>query len=101
MTQANLFDAPPLPAIARKSDPLGSKIAARKVRDSGQEATQCAKVLILVKDYPGRTSKELAALTWEFDRYQIARRLSTLEHIGKVCKGGFKERTKEVTWIAV
>src|SRR5690242_905200 len=101
MTQPSLFDSPAFPPIARKKDPLGSKVAARKIRKSGQEDSQCKKVLLLVKDFPGLTSKELSLKTWEFDRYQVARRLSTLEHLGKVRKVGVNPKTKETTWEAV
>lgn len=100
-TQASLFDSQPLPAIARKSDPVSSKIAAASIRRSGKESTQCEAVLRLVQRFPGLTSKELSKKTWEFDRYQVARRLATLEHLGKVRKCGVKGRLKEITWEAV
>lgn len=98
-TQANLFEAP-LPPNARKSDPVSSKISGAAIRRSGKELSQCEAVLRLVKRFPGLTSKELAAKTWEFDRYVVARRLSTLEHLGKVRKSGEKGKRKECTWEA-
>lgn len=100
-SQANLFESPSLPPIARKKDVVSSKIAAQKLTDSGYRESQCRKVLLLVKDYPGRTSKELSELTWEFDRYVFARRLADLEKQGLVRKAGVKDKTKEVTWEAI
>lgn len=40
--------------------------------------TQAVRILEIVKQFPGATSRELGMLQTEFDRYQIARRLPEL-----------------------
>jgi hypothetical protein len=66
-----------LEAASRKSDPLSSKRAAREIEKSGVLRGQRLIALNLVKQYPGRSSKELADLG-TLDRYQLARRLPEL-----------------------
>ena len=66
-----------LEAGARKTDPLSSKRAAREIEKSGALRGQRKLALDLVKQYPGRSSKELADLG-TLDRYQLARRLPEL-----------------------
>lgn len=101
MSTLPLFDSPALPPIARRSDPVSSHIAAATVTKSGSRESNCRKVLLLVKDYPGRTSKELAALTWEFDRYEVARRLADLAEQGKVRRVGVEPgKRKQILWEA-
>lgn len=79
-TQFNLdFDRP----RSRVSDPLSSHRAEQRMRDSGGLRGQAKVALELVKQFPGRSSKELAELG-TLDRYQIARRLSDLLHAKKV-----------------
>jgi len=97
MEQMLLSDSP----IARKTDPVSSHEAAAEVTASGARATQQAEVLRGVKEYPGRTSKELAHLIG-CDRYLVARRLPELARKGLVqrghmvtCKIGGR---KAVTW---
>lgn len=62
---------------SRRTDPDSSRRAERAVRDSGAMRGQQLTCLELVKQYPGRSSKELAELG-PLDRYQLARRLSDL-----------------------
>lgn len=105
MSTLPLFDNPVTHPIARKSDPVSSKEAAHKLTDSGKRQTQCNTILALVKRYPGRTSLELAELTFEFDRYIFARRLADLEHMGLVRKASVRtckeSGNRAVTWEAI
>lgn len=101
MTQQSLFDSPFLPPIARKADPVSSKIAAHEITECGKRQKQLNAVLMLVRDYPGRTSRELAELSFEMDRYLTARRLPELEKLGLVRRSGVKGRRKECKWEAV
>ena len=61
-------------------------------------------VLELVKTFPGRTALELAGISVNLDRYQVARRLADLEHSELVCKGESREciagQRTAVTWFA-
>ena len=89
MQQRDLFDyglaeplASPKPA-ARTTDPASSHVAAEQVHNSGAAARQRERVIDLVYMHPGKTSKELAALS-DLDRYQIARRLPEAEKAGVV-----------------
>ena len=75
------------PAAARASDPITSHEAAKEMTLSGKRMAQVDEVDQLVGEYPGYTSLELSALTTKLDRYQVARRLSDLEHLGRVKKG--------------
>jgi len=84
MNMLIIFEGPPEPpayhdleAGARKNDPLSSKRAAREIQRSGALKGQRLIALNLVKEYPGRSSKELAQLG-TLDRYQLARRLPEL-----------------------
>ncbi len=80
MNQLSLFSP-----IARRSDPVSSHLAAREI-NQGIRSKQALIVLGLVRRHPGKTSLELSRLS-DLDRYQIARRLSDLEHSGEVEKG--------------
>lgn len=62
---------------SRRDDPLSSKRAAEQMDRSGTLRGQRLITLDLVKQFPGRTSKELARLG-TLDRYQLARRLPEL-----------------------
>lgn len=70
-----------LPPRSRRDDPLSSKKAEAEVKRNGTQKAQHATCLELIKQRPGSTSKELAALATflygkqALDRYQIARRL--------------------------
>jgi len=81
MNQLSLFNP-----IARRTDPITSHLAAQEVTREGIRGKQAAIVLELVRRCPGKTSLELSRMC-DLDRYQIARRLSDLEHAGEVEKG--------------
>ena len=88
--------------IARNTDPITSHISAHEITYSGSRTTQQIEAFQLVAAYPGHTSRELAFFG-ELDRYQMARRLSDLEHAGLVTKGPIrKDETNlrmAVTWL--
>ena len=88
--------------IARNTDPESSHIAAHEITYSWSRTTQQIEAFQLVAAYPGHTSRELAFFG-ESDRYQMARRLSDLEHAGLVTKGPIrKDETNlrmAVTWL--
>ncbi len=69
-------------AIARRTDPVTSKLAAAAITKSGKRIHQQAIVHAYVVNYPGHTSQELAEICQEhvgvLDRYDFARRLSEL-----------------------
>jgi len=84
LNMLRLFDGQPSPPLfhdleagARKTDPQSSKRAAREIEKSGVLRGQRKLALDLVKQYPGKTSKELSQLG-TLDRYQLARRLPEL-----------------------
>lgn len=78
MTQPSFnFETP----RSRRTDPLSSKRAEDQIRRSGALKGQQLIALELVKQFPGRTSKELAGLG-TLDRYQLARRLPELVAMG-------------------
>ena len=80
MTQPSFnFETP----RSRRTDPLSSKRAEDQMRRSGVLKGQQLIALELVKQFPGRSSKELAGLG-TLDRYQLARRLPELASMGKV-----------------
>lgn len=62
---------------SRRNDPGSSKRAAERLDRSGTMRGQRKLALALVKEFPGRSSKELAELG-TLDRYQLARRLPEL-----------------------
>jgi hypothetical protein len=68
---------------SRRSDPPSSKRAADQLQRSGVLKGQRLIALELVKQFPGRSSKELARLG-TLDRYQLARRLPELVSLGHV-----------------
>jgi hypothetical protein len=68
---------------SRRTDPLSSKRAEDQMRRSGALKGQRLIALELVKQFPGRSSKELAKLG-TLDRYQLARRLPELAEMGHV-----------------
>jgi hypothetical protein len=80
MTQPSFnFEVP----RSRRTDPLSSKRAEDQMRRSGALKGQRLIALELVKQFPGRSSKELAKLG-TLDRYQLARRLPELVSLGHV-----------------
>ena len=80
-----LFDVP----HSHRNDPMSSYRAGDRAVRSGRMKGQMAAVLRAVKQYPNRTSAELARLSG-MDRYTPARRLAVLERRGLVKRG--KER---------
>lgn len=66
-------------AKARRTDPQSSHDAAKRQDASGLTASHEALVLELVREFPGRTSKQLSEKT-ELDRHEVARRLSGLKN---------------------
>lgn len=62
---------------ARSTDPETSHIAAEAVTKSGVRAHQQRQVLAALREWPGRTSAELAQQA-SMDRYAVARRLPEL-----------------------
>ena len=97
--QASLFTGP---ALARRSDPETSQAAARSVEASGRADAQRAKCLQAVRDFPGRTAVELAAVT-KSDRYMFSRRLPELAASGQIHKGPPRlcqvHNTAMLTWL--
>ncbi len=97
-TQLSMFAGP---ALARRTDPETSKIAARRIESKGKADAHRRKILAAVKTWPGKTSAELAPLAG-MDRHAAARRLPELEASSYVRKG--KPRvcgqngTAAVTW---
>lgn len=90
--------------LARGTDPESSHQAGDHLTDSGLRAVQKHQSLQAVKQFPGKTSRELAALIGgnTETRYILARRLADLEHDGKVRKGPARACTvsghQAVTW---
>ena len=79
---------------ARRSDPATSQESARQVEDSGMAAAHARLVLDAVRQWPGRTSAELAEnmrVAWKVDwssvRHEVARRLPELLAAGAVRRG--------------
>jgi len=99
MTQLELLNP-----IARRTDPVSSHVAAAAITKSGKRMSQRNMVLALVETYPGRTALELAGISVNLDRYQVARRLADLEHSELVRKGEAREcvvgQSLAVTWFA-
>jgi len=72
-------------ALSRRDQPT-SRIAARRVESSGAGETQRAMVLQAVIDNPGKTGRELEAITG-LESHRIASRLAELKTDGKVWNG--------------
>jgi hypothetical protein len=91
-------------ALARRTDPLSSHEAAAALESTGARAVQKHQALQAVKQWPGRTSLELAGQIGggPETRYMLARRLADLEHDGRVRKGSMRACTvsghNAVTW---
>lgn len=104
MTQASLFDAPTFAnraPIAANVDPISSHLAAAEITRSGLRGAQKQKVLAALRNAPGRTSAELAALAG-LERYLVARRLPDLMHDGLVKQAEIRNcrvtGRRAVTW---
>lgn len=88
--------APPAPvARARTSDPQSSHAAAEQVESSGKAKKHRDRILDLVYEHPGCTTKELVRylhredLEDGLDRVELGRRMPELEQAGEI------HRTKE------
>lgn len=68
---------------SRESDPRSSKRAESDMKRNGTIRGQALIVLQLVRDAPGRSSKELGTMG-SLDRYAVARRLPELRDAGLV-----------------
>lgn len=93
--------APPVSpklAAARRTDPESSHEAAEQMNESGAANRQRERVVDLVFQHPGLTSKELAEKCDDLDRHQIARRLPEAEQVGQVERREGAGRNKQVTW---
>ena len=102
MTQRDLFDhsvreplAQPV-ASARKSDPPSSHEAAARVEERGVAGRQRQQVIDAVWKWPGKTSKELAELDGELDRYQFGRRLPEAEAMKEIHRR--QDGSSELRW---
>ena len=83
---------------ARNTDPESIHLAGEEITNSGQRQRQIDLVSAVVRDMPGRTSRELAAIT-HLDRYMLARRLPDC---ASVRKGDMRKcvvsQKQAVTW---
>lgn len=90
--QRSLFEQPQKPAapihpLARKADPASSQAAAKEVIESGAAANQMRELLTWLRGQTESfTSLEIARLSG-MDRYNVARRLPSLEKAGCVERG--------------
>lgn len=87
--------------IWRRLDPKTSRIAGRKVTESGKRRCDKARVLEAVCEVPGLTSAELGR-QFGVDRYVAARRLPDLRADGFVENGPAREcrvtGSQAITW---
>jgi DNA-binding MarR family transcriptional regulator len=74
------------PPMSRRTDPQTSRIAAERLRASGELNRQERAVLAAVTRWPGSTAVELAKFA-ELDRYAVSRRLPELQRKGQVRRG--------------
>jgi predicted HTH transcriptional regulator len=88
VTQNDLFSNP----IARKNDPGTSKRAAQRHTRSGERATQALRVLQVLKEHPGLTSRELAKVSG-IAHEVMHKRLPDLRRNGLARKEGTKKCT--------
>lgn len=89
------------PPASRRTDPISSHSAERRITRSGRRATQAERVYAALCDLDGATSAELAPRCG-LDRWQTARRLPDLEAQGQIVKGAMRKcevtGAKSVTW---
>lgn len=89
--------------IAHRNDPRSSWDAGAEHTAKGYTLTHAAQVLALVRNYPGLTGAEIAALSdCQLDKYEVRRRLDNLHKLHAVRQGeqrrcGVAERLA-VTW---
>jgi DNA-binding MarR family transcriptional regulator len=87
MDQFDLFSTPaPAYPMSRRRDPETSRIAADRLRASGELTRQQADVFAAVTRWPGSTAVELAKAA-ELDRHAVSRRLPELQRDGQVRRG--------------
>lgn len=88
--QLDLFAHPAPRAIAtpaaRRTDPISSHLAAAQHTASGARSHQQDMAASAVRQFPARTSFELAMATG-IDRYMLARRLPECALAGRVARG--------------
>lgn len=86
---------------ARSRDPETSHLAAEAVTKSGARQAQIVRVVAMVQETNGLTSRELADHHKE-DRYMVGRRMSEAETAQEVEKGPVRicaiGNCKAVTW---
>lgn len=80
-TRAELRECHAEAALARRTDPDTSRRAAERVVSGGTTKRHEAECLRLVREYPGRTSLELAGCGTDLTYHQIARRMKHLEEL--------------------
>ena len=79
-------------ALARRTDPASSHIAAEQMNLSGMNKQQRDIALRLVLAYPGMTTLELSNLSVSpLDRYQLARRCAELVTSGEIVRGEIRK----------
>lgn len=93
--QSSLFPDPPsfpLPTstLARRADPVTSKEAAAALVGSVRLGDDQRHALEMIREYPGRTTHELAGLDDHDDERKIGRRLKALETAGLIYWKGFR-----------
>jgi DNA-binding MarR family transcriptional regulator len=81
MQQPDLFSP-----MQRRHDPPTSRIAAERLKASGEINRQQVAVLAAVTRWPGSTAVELAKFA-DLDRYAVSRRLPELQRKGQVRRG--------------
>lgn len=80
---------------SRRNDPASSHRAEERVRTTGAMRGQRKIAFGLVKQYPGKSSKELARLG-SLDRYQLARRLPELLEMKMITRT--ENGSEDVRW---
>lgn len=87
--------------LARKCDPVTSKLAGSQLVTSGECSRLETAALELVKQHPGSTASELNALAG----WQVHKRLVALERAGKIRRGPAREsrvsKRLNDTWMPV
>ena len=102
MLQPDLFAATPMPPpMSRRTDPPTSRLAAERLRASGELGRQAKAVLEAVRQWPGSTAVEIAQRA-TIDRYAVSRRLPELQRKGQVRRGPPRDCTvngrPQCTW---
>lgn len=85
------------------ADPPTSHAAELEINQSGLRDRQALQVLEAVRQWPGRTSRELAAVSG-LERHLVARRLPELRDAGFVRQGEIRRCAEShrlaLTWVA-